>query len=125
MFAPVPLHWRRRLSRGFNQSLLLARHLSRHLAETRRARAIPVRTDLVRIRHTPAQWTLAPTKRRKNVAGAFAVRPDHDFSRKTVCLVDDITTSGATLNECAAVLKNAGAAAVYAVVAAVAMQDVD
>mgnify|MGYP000275531596 CR=1 FL=1 len=116
-FVPVPLHWRRRLARGFNQSFLLACRLARGRA--------PVNTDLVRVRHTPSQWTLSTTRRRGNVAGAFAVRRDHDFSGRTLCLVDDITTSGATLNECARVLKQAGAAAVYAVVAAVAMQDTD
>ena len=59
------------------------------------------------------------------MAGAFAVRKGHKFSGRRICLVDDITTSGATLNECAKTLKEAGAERVFAVVAAVAMQDAD
>ncbi|NLH15223.1 MAG: ComF family protein [Phycisphaerae bacterium] len=116
-FVPVPLHWRRRLSRGFNQSRLLAGGLVHPTAT--------VNTDLVRIRNTPTQWSLDPAQRRRNVRGAFAVRKNHKFSGKRVCMVDDITTSNATLNECAAVLRRAGAEKVYALVAAVAMQDRD
>ena len=112
---PVPLHWTRRLARGYNQSHLIARRLTR-----RRAR---ICTDLVRIRRTRLQPAVAtPAARARNVAGAFAVRADHRFSGRTVCLIDDIKTSGATLNECARVLKEAGAARVYAVVLAVAGQ---
>lgn len=114
LFVPVPLHWRRRMERGYNQSKLIAQGL-RHPA--------PVNTDLVRTRYTQRQWTLTPAKRRKNVAGAFAVRRGHNFSGKRICLVDDITTSHATLNECAATLKAAGAEKVFACVVAVAVQD--
>ena len=63
--------------------------------------------------------------RTKNVAGAFAVRKDHNLKAKTVCLIDDIKTSGATLNECARILKQAGAARVFALVLAVAGQHGD
>lgn len=116
-FVPVPLHWRRRLSRGFNQSRLLAEGLFH--------RSATINTDLVRIRNTAAQWSLDPVQRRRNVRGAFAVRKNHKFSGKRVCMVDDITTSNATLNECAEVLRQAGADKVYALVVAVAMQDRD
>jgi len=112
VFVPVPLHWRRRLERGYNQSLYLAGGLCTERAS--------VSTDLVRIRHTRRQWSLTDTQRRKNVKDAFAVRRGHPFEGKTIGLVDDITTSGATLNECAKVLKEAGASTVYAVVATVA-----
>ena len=115
MYVPVPLHWRRRLWRGFNQSMLLCKHLT--------APGKIINTDLVRIRNTHRQWNLSNPHRRKNVAGAFAVRPDHNFYGKTICLVDDITTSGATLNECAKTLKAAGAAKVFALVVAVAAND--
>jgi len=115
LFVPVPLHWTRRLMRGYNQSLLIAKRLSQPPAR--------ISTDLVRVRRTRTQPTMAtPAARARNVAGAFAVRADHDFTGKTVCLVDDIKTSGATLNECAKTLKQAGAARVYAVVLAVAGQ---
>jgi ComF family protein len=114
-FVPVPLHWVRRLRRGYNQAMIITRGLKLPSAV--------INTDLVRIRHTKRQWYLTPAKRKRNVAGAFAVRKDHKFSGKTVCLIDDITTSRATLNECAKTLKQAGAEQVFALVLAVAMQD--
>jgi competence protein ComFC len=115
LFVPVPLHWTRRLRRGYNQSHLLAKRL-RHP----RAR---VSTDLVRGRRTTAQPQMpTPAARARNVAGAFIVRNRHGFRGKIICLVDDIKTSGATLNECAKALKEAGAARVYALVLAVASQ---
>jgi competence protein ComFC len=112
---PVPLHWRRRLGRGFNQSHLLAKGL--------KLPSVPVSTDLVRIRNTEQQWNLKPPQRRRNVKGAFAVRKGHPFDGKTVALVDDITTSGATLEECAKILKQAGAQKVVALVIAAANHD--
>jgi ComF family protein len=115
LLVPVPLHWTRRLSRGYNQSHLIAKRVKHPAARTC--------TDLVRVRRTkfqPAMPTLAA--RADNVKGAFAVRPDHRFAGKIVCLVDDIKTTGATLNECAGTLKDAGAANVYALVLAVAGQ---
>ena len=115
LLVPVPLHWTRRLRRGYNQSHLLTRQLTHPTAHI-----IP---DLVRIRHTKPQPAAAtPAKRAKNVRGAFAVRSDHRFAGRRVCLVDDIKTSGATLNECAKTLKEAGATKVYALVLAVAGQ---
>lgn len=115
MLIPVPLHWRRRIKRGFNQSYLLAQKLK--LPQT------PVSTDLVRVRHTKQQWDLNSAQRRRNVKGAFAVRKGHPFTGKTVALVDDITTSGATLAECARTLKQGGAQKVVAVVLATAHHD--
>lgn len=110
-FVPVPLHWRRWLERGYNQAALLARQICYKPAA--------VCCDLARIRYTRRQWQLTEHQRRRNVKGAFAVRKGHPFSGKTICLVDDISTTGATLEECAAVLKAVGAVRVYAVVAAV------
>ncbi len=115
-FLPVPLHWKRRFSRGYNQSLLIAKILARQSAE--------LNTDLVRIRNTPVQPSMnTPAARARNVADAFAVRKDHNFEGKCICLVDDIKTTGATLNECAKVLNQTGAAKVYALVLAVAGQN--
>jgi competence protein ComFC len=117
LFVPVPLHWTRRLLRGYNQSHLLARQLHHPRAR--------ISTDLVRVRRTRAQPQAAtPAARARNVAGAFVVRNGHGFAGRRVCLVDDIKTSGATLNECAKALKQAGAAKVYALVLAVAGQRV-
>lgn len=114
-FVPVPLHWRRRLERGYNQAQMLSCGLC--------GPSTRISTDLVRTRYTRRQWNLTESQRRTNVKNAFAVRYAHPFAGKTICLVDDITTSGATLNECAAALKSAGAAAVYALVTAVAHSD--
>jgi len=112
---PVPLHWSRRLKRGYNQSCVLAKKLKGHTAR--------INTDLVRVRRTKFQPTMqTPAARAKNVRGAFAVRKRHKFAGRTVCLVDDIKTTGATLNECAKTLKEAGASKVFALVLSVAGQ---
>jgi competence protein ComFC len=117
---PVPLHWSRRLKRGYNQSLVLAKKLKHPTAK--------INTELVRIRRTKFQtafddYKTWQFKRAANVAGAFAVRYRHRFTGKIICLVDDIKTTGATLNECAKTLKEAGAAKVFALVLAVAGQN--
>ena len=115
LFVPVPLHWTRRVIRGYNQSHVLARKLKRDTAK--------ISTDLIRIRRTKAQPAMvSPAARKKNVAGAFAVRYRHKFEGRKICLVDDIKTTGATLNECAKTLKQAGASKVFALVLAVAGQ---
>ena len=112
---PVPLHWRRQIGRGYNQSYLLAKHIAPNDG--------CISTDLVRIRNTIQQWDLTPAQRRRNVKGAFAVRKGHSFTGKTILLVDDISTSGATLSECAKTLKAAGAQKVYTAILAAAFQD--
>jgi len=114
-FVPVPLHWTRRLFRGYNQSLIITKKLEHPKAR--------INTELVRIRRTKFQPVVASAAARaRNVAGAFAVRRGHQLSKRAVCLVDDIKTSGATLNECAKTLKEAGASKVFALVLAVAGQ---
>ncbi len=118
LLVPVPVHWSRRLIRGYNQSHLLAKKLKHRSAK--------ISTDLVRIRRTRAQATMeSPASRAKNVADAFAVRSGHGFAGRLVCLIDDIKTTGATLNECAKTLKQAGAVKVFALVLAVAGQDIN
>lgn len=116
VFVPVPLHWTRRLARGYNQSRVLAARLKHPTAH--------ISTRLVRIRRTRTQPSVAnPAARAKNVAGAFTVTKRRDFTGRKVCLIDDIKTSGATLNECARTLKQAGASKVFALVLAVAGQN--
>ena len=110
---PVPLHWRREYSRGFNQ----AREIARHLGP-------PVLNALTRSRATTPQVTLSADLRRANVAGAFALRratlfhPAPHFKSRTVVLIDDVATTGATLEACARILKAAGAAEIYGLTAA-------
>jgi competence protein ComFC len=114
-FVPVPLHWSKRLIRGYNQAYILTKKLNHS--------EVFINTDLVRIRRTKAQPMMqSPAARVKNVAGAFAVRYGHKFTGKKICLVDDIKTTGATLNECAKTMKEAGADKVFALVLAVAGQ---
>ncbi len=118
IFVPVPLHWSRKLSRGYNQSELLAGILTKEYPRKLRPK---ISKDLVRIRRTPSQPTMATdSQRAANVAGAFAVRPGHKLTGKTVCLVDDVRTSGATLRECAKTLKNEKVGKIYAFVIAMA-----
>ena len=104
---PVPLSGRRERTRGYNQAAVLARALALELE-------LPVSKALVRRRHTPPQARSADAEtRRRNVSGAFACRGEGIAARR-VLLVDDVTTTGATLGSCAHALKEAGAAAVWA-----------
>ena len=104
---PVPLHIQRLREREFNQSLLLADHIGRRLD-------IPVAyTNLVRTAPTPAQTTLSRNSRQKNLRRAFAVRHPEAIVNKRVLLVDDVFTTGTTVNECAKALRKAGSADVF------------
>jgi len=106
LLVPVPLHRTRLWSRGFNQSALVARELSRRL----RIEADPL--VLRRIRRTPPLKGMSPLQRRKTVSGAFRVRDKAAIAGKTVILVDDVLTTGSTAEACARTLKRAGAARV-------------
>lgn len=108
IIAPVPLHPLRLMGRGFNQSLILAR------AVGRQSRAELAPALLRRLRHTRPQAGLDPGQRLANVAGAFGVSRlwAGRLKGKRVLVVDDVFTTGATVNECARALKAAGASAV-------------
>ena len=104
MIVPVPLHWTRLFTRRYNQAGLLAHAV-------RAAGGPPVMADwLVRCRRTPSQGRLGPVARARNVRGAFAVRRGCDVKGKRIVLVDDVLTTGATVEECARVLRRGGAA---------------
>jgi ComF family protein len=118
---PVPLHWSRRHWRGFNQAELLAAHLG-----------LPVGRLLRRVRRTLPQIDLPARERHANVDGAFALRRRDTWhwpvwlghrvtttlAGLTVVLVDDVSTTGATLEACARVVKRAGASQVRVITAA-------
>jgi len=104
---PVPIHERRLRERGYNQSLLLAKKLS-HMT-----RLPVVEASLIRTKNTPHQASSDSVKqRRENIRNAFKC-VNHDISGKRILLIDDVCTSGATLNSCATSLKSASAALVW------------
>lgn len=109
----VPLHPRKARERGFNQSELIAERVADALR-------VPVlKRALARNKNTPSQITLdSDEARRKNATGAFEVARPKEVSGKTIILVDDVVTSGSTLNEAARVLKEAGARSVWAMAVA-------
>lgn len=103
LIIPVPLHPRRLRERGFNQSLALARQISKHCS-------IPLDfSTLRRTVYTEAQVTLAGRQRRTNVRGAFAVTDPGRIRGKKVLLIDDVYTTGSTAAECSKVLIQNGA----------------
>jgi ComF family protein len=106
VLVPVPLHRTRLWQRGFNQSALVAREISRLLD-------IAADPFLIRrIKRTPPLKGLTPLQRRKTVAGAFKVPDRSAVEGRTVILVDDVLTTGSTVEACARTLKRAGAARV-------------
>jgi ComF family protein len=106
LLVPVPLHWTRLFQRRYNQAALLAQAV--HAAG-----GPDVAADwLVRRRRTPAQGHLGPLARERNVRGAFAMRARCTVAGKRVVIIDDVMTTGATVEECARVLKRAGAVSV-------------
>jgi ComF family protein len=104
---PVPLHWQRRWRRGFNQALELSHDLG-----------LPVRRALRRHRNTRTQTDLPADARHRNVRSAFVMRRAVPVEGLRVVLVDDVSTTGATLEACASALMAAGAAEVRTLTAA-------
>lgn len=91
---PVPLHKKKELSRGYNQSEQICHGLSTVLN-------IPVDThSLQRIKHTKTQTTMTKLKRASNIKDAFQLNKSHSLTGKHVCIVDDVVTTGATISEC-------------------------
>jgi ComF family protein len=107
----VPLHPERERRRGFNQADLLAVALARGCG-------LPVSRGLERTRNTRSQTDLSAPDRRRNVLNAFAVGSDRALKDAAVVLVDDVTTTGATLRECAAALLAHGAREVRSITVA-------
>ena len=99
---PVPLHWRRRWQRGFNQAELLAREVSRRSG-------IPLCKALRRVRATSAQAGLSNHGRRRNVTAAFRCGGAADVRGRRLLLIDDVMTTGSTASACSRTLKRAGA----------------
>lgn len=108
LIIPIPLHSEKLRQREFNQALLLADAIGQSLD-------IPVSyTNLIRTVSTPAQTTLSRKSRLKNLRRAFAVRHPHAILKRRILLIDDVFTTGTTVNECAKALRRAGSADVFA-----------
>jgi ComF family protein len=108
---PVPLHARRLRERQFNQAAILAEHLSK-------SSKIPIREVLRRTRYTGTQTRLTRKARRQNLRDAFSLRQDADVTNLDLLLVDDVLTTGSTLDACAAILLENGARSVRALTVA-------
>ena len=109
---PVPLHWRRRWVRGYNQSAAVAREIAVALG------VVFAPQVLRRIRHTPQQMQPSAAARRENVKGAFRAKASASLAGRTVLLVDDVMTTGSTLAEASKTLKDVGAGRVLVAVLA-------
>jgi len=106
LLVPIPLHWRKRWQRAFNQSERLAKILNE-------ATAVPVHAGLIkRVQPTPTQTRLTRAQRAENVKGAFAYRGPERLKGERVALIDDVLTTGATGSSCAKVLMENGAGVV-------------
>lgn len=105
---PVPLHRWRMVKRQYNQATLLSRELSK-------LTCVPVQTDILfRKKHTQSQHLKSRKQRRDNVKDVFVVQNEQILQGKTVCLIDDVWTTGSTLKNCAYALKKGGAKKIYA-----------
>jgi ComF family protein len=103
VLVPVPIHWRKLFSRGYNQSELIAKVLCKISVGS------VVKNLLIKKKHNRSQTELAPEARAKNVAGSFALRRSVDLPKHTkIVVVDDVMTTGATINECLKQLNGAG-----------------
>lgn len=112
LVTPVPLHQRRILHRGFNQAHLLAQNISNYFGW-------PILCNcLVRVKFTTSQIRLKKKLRKSNVSGAFKVVDKKLIKDKRIVVIDDVVTTGSTLQECARVLKKAGAKEVWGLVLA-------
>jgi len=114
---PVPLYKKRLRQREFNQSALLAKYTANGLG------SMLVTDSLVKTRETKPQVGLRSDERRKNMKNAFGVRNDKVVQGKDILLIDDVSTTGATIRECSKVLKKAGAANIHVLTLAHGMMD--
>ena len=114
VFVPIPLHKTSLKKRGFNQAEILAHHLSKEMN-------IPLLDILIKIKKTHPQMSLKREERQKNIINAFAIKKGSKerITGRNIFLIDDVFTTGATMNEAAKILKENGAKNVYGIVVAI------
>ena len=111
---PIPLHQLKKAERGFNQSFYIAKGLGKSIN-------IPVKQKLVkRVKYTQSQTKLGIEERKANMDGVFKITKPRIVESKNIIILDDVITSGSTVNECAKVLKSCGAGDIYALSVALA-----
>ena len=117
LIVPVPMHPKKKRQRGYNQAELVAKEAARILEKE-------IRTDiLLKIQNTKPQILLKREERLRNLEGAFKVNDNNIIEKnhnKRILLVDDVLTTGTTINTCARILKESGFSSVYALVIALA-----
>ena len=118
ILVPLPMHRSKQRERGFNQAEILALELAKK-------HSVPAERVLIRTADTPPQAGLHPRLRAENVRDAFAIAPGHSPEGKNYILIDDIYTTGASLNECAGVLKKSGAKSVSSMTFAITIKNIN
>lgn len=99
---PVPIHKKRYFKRGYNQSELIAKFISKNIGITL------LKNVIKKVQNTKPQSLLSASSRRQNVSNAYKIMDTKRIANKTILLIDDIYTTGATVNECSKVLKESG-----------------
>ena len=116
-FVPMPMHKNKKRERGFNQAEIITLPLAKFFD-------IPVSNVLLREKFSPPQSEVAPSRREQNVKNIFAINPRENPRGKNFIVTDDIFTTGASLNECAKILKNAGANKVFCMTLAISVKNI-
>ena len=114
LIIPIPLHQLKKAERGYNQSFYIAKGIGNILKITFSDRVVK------RIKYTESQTTMTLNEREENIYGAFSVRNKNVVKDKSILLVDDVITTGATISECGKILLEAGAKQIYAASVAIA-----
>ncbi len=114
LIIPIPLHQLKKAERGYNQSFYIAKGIGKILD-------IPFSDRVVkRIKYTKSQTTMTLSEREANIVGAFKVKKKNAVNGKTILIIDDVITTGATISECGNILLEAGAKNIYAASVAIA-----
>ncbi len=114
LIIPIPLHHLKKAERGYNQSYYIAKGISKQLKVKASERVVK------RIKYTESQTTMTLSERQENISNAFTIRNMNEVKGKTILLIDDVITTGATISECGKILLEAGAVKIHAASIAIA-----